>query len=168
MIIIGLGANLSSEVGGPQQTLEFAIDRIDQHVEIKVIKRSGWYRSAAVPVSDQPDFVNGAIAVKTPMSPHELLNFLLSVEQIFGRIREERWSARCIDLDLIDYNGLVKTSINPGSELELPHPRLHERLFVLLPLAQIKPDWQHPISHIGVADLIAKASKKNEIHLIDD
>ena len=105
-----------------------------------------------MPVSDQPWFVNGVIAVETLLSPEELLGLLNEVEAEFGRTRKIRNEARILDLDLIAYDDRIMTG--PEGPI-LPHPRAHERAFVLLPLADIDPDWRHPVTGAAVADLIA-------------
>jgi len=102
-------------------------------------------------VSDQPWFVNGVVAVETFLPPAELLGLLHDVEAEFGRTRNIRNEARILDLDLIAYDDRI---MNEPNSLILPHPRLHERVFVLLPLADIDPTWHHPITGAAVADLI--------------
>ena len=104
-----------------------------------------------MPVSDQPWFVNGVIAVETLLSPKELLGLLHEVEAEFGRTRKIRNEARILDLDLIAYDDRIMTG--PDGPI-LPHPRSHERGFVLLPLADVDPDWRHPVTGAAVADLI--------------
>jgi 2-amino-4-hydroxy-6-hydroxymethyldihydropteridine diphosphokinase len=106
-----------------------------------------------VPPSDQPWFVNEVIAVKTELSPRDLLALLHRVEAQFGRERGEPNAARTLDLDLLAYDDRVQ----PGGEGEpmLPHPRLHRRAFVLHPLAEVAPHWRHPITGDTVEHLIA-------------
>ena len=102
---------------------------------------SRFYESAPVPPSQQPWFVNCVAAVDTAMGPEALLDALLAIERRFGRRRTGRNAPRVLDLDILAYDG-VTTGEN--ARLELPHPRMHERAFVLLPLAEIAPDWRHP------------------------
>jgi 2-amino-4-hydroxy-6-hydroxymethyldihydropteridine diphosphokinase len=140
MILIGLGANLASpEFGAPPRSLEAALSLMSER-GLRIVARSQWYRSAPVPPSDQPWFVNGVVAVETPLEPAALLRMLHEIEARFGRVRREKNAARVLDLDLLAYDGRVSTD---GETPVLPHPRLHERAFVLRPLAEIAPDWRH-------------------------
>ena len=141
MILIGLGANLPSpEHGPPQATLAAALEALGAH-GAKLLRRSPWYESAPVPPSGQPWYVNAVAEVESALSPQALLAALLDVEAGFGRVRGVRNASRTVDLDLLDYRGLVT---GPGGKPELPHPRLHERAFVLLPLRDLAPGWRHP------------------------
>jgi len=151
MILIALGANLPSPVGGPQQTLEAALKRLQAN-GVRIVAHSRWYRTAPVPVSDQPWFVNGVARVETTLEPTALLVLLRLVEREFGRQRTVRNAARTLDLDIIDYDGRVENT----PELTLPHPRMQDRAFVLLPLAEIAPGWRHPILGKAVENLISE------------
>lgn len=152
-IYIALGANLPSTVGQPRTTLEHAVARMPDH-GITVTARAPLYVSPAYPPSDQPDFLNTVIAVATDLPPDSLMAALLEIEHGFGRIRKQKWEARPLDLDLLDYNGEVRTG-QTGTALTLPHPRIAERAFVLKPLAAIAPDWVHPVTGAKIADLLA-------------
>lgn len=168
MILIGLGANLPG-VGGasPRETLETAL-RLMEEGGIHVVRRSRWYRSAPVPLSDQPWFVNGVIAVVTELAPDALLASLHGIERRLGRDRRVRWEARPIDLDLLAYDEQVISAANAAGELELPHPRLHERAFVLVPLAEIVPEWRHPVTGRSVGELIAKLPPEETVAPLAD
>ncbi len=120
-------------------------------LDVTVVRRSRWYTSAPVPPSDQPWFVNGVALVATDLGPADLLATLHRIENEFGRVRRVRNEARVIDLDLLAYGDLV---LGEGEGLVLPHPRLRTRAFVLLPLAEVAPDWRHPVSGEAVEDLI--------------
>ncbi len=153
MILIGLGANLASpEFGAPPKSLEAALALIAER-GVRIVARSRWYRSAPVPPSGQPWFVNGVVAVETALEPAALLEVLHDVEARFGRVRRERNEARVLDLDLLAYDARVSAE---GEAPILPHPRLHERAFVLRPLAEIAPHWRHPRLGREVAALIAE------------
>ena len=156
-IYIGLGANLPSRrFGPPRATLEAALKALERH-GVAILRRSRWYESMPVPVSDQPWFVNGVALVDVgrdpaALDPAGLLAVLHEVEQEFGRERRERNEARVVDLDLLVYGGLVNHGPTPPL---LPHPRLAERAFVLRPLAELAPGWRHPASDRSIQALIA-------------
>lgn len=140
MILIGLGGNLDSpRHGTPRRTLSAALAALGRR-GVAVTARSGWYRSEPVPRSDQPWFVNAVAALDSRLDPAALLAAMQAVEAEFGRVRGVRNAARPVDLDLLDYDGAQLSD----PSLILPHPRLHERRFVLLPLAEIAPYWRHP------------------------
>lgn len=164
MIYVGLGANLPSpDYSTPEATLAAALERFAA-AGVTLVARAPWYRSAPVPRSDQPWFVNGVAAVETALAPGPLLSALLGIEAAFGRVRRERWGPRIIDLDIIAFHDKVLAA--PGGP-EIPHPRMHERAFVLLPLADLAPDWRHPVLHRGVQDLIAALDTAQEIERLE-
>lgn len=150
MIYIGLGSNLPSSAGSPLSTVKTALKRL-LHFGIEVRSVSHWYESEPVPVSDQPWFVNGVAEVETSLKPVAVLKVLLEVEQEFGRERGELNAARSLDLDLLDYDGMV---LKEG--LILPHPRLHQRAFVLHPLKDVAPQWVHPVLGLDIPALSAQ------------
>lgn len=155
-IFVALGANLpSAEHGSPRATLEAALLLLADE-GVAILQRSSWWQSGPQPASEQPDFVNGVIEVETSLSPADLLAALHRVESACGRVRQQRWEARILDLDLIDYRG-QRQADRQGSGPILPHPRLAERLFVLLPLQEIVPNWRHPLNGAMLPDLIAAA-----------
>lgn len=120
--------------------------------EIKVVSRSRLYRSAAWPDPSDPEFVNAVALVETELSPVALLDRLHALEMSFGRTRHAKNAPRPLDLDIIDYDGKVST---PGETPILPHPRMTDRAFVLLPLRDVAPDWRHPVSSLDLDALIA-------------
>ncbi len=151
MIVIGLGANLSQpRYGGPQGACEAALEAL-RAAGVAVPRRSRWYRSAPVPASDQPWFVNAVAELETGLSAPELLDLLHRIERQMGRERRIRDEARVIDLDLLIYGDTVS---GPGETPVLPHPRLAERAFVVLPLAELAPDWRHPQTGQGLAEMV--------------
>ncbi len=133
---IGLGTNLGDRRGA----LEIALREMQQPPIICVERVSSVYETAPVGVTEQPDFLNAVARVRTTLPPRALLEALLDLENQMGRVRTLRWGPRVIDLDLLVY-GDVQTS-EPG--LEVPHPRLRERAFVLGPLAEIAPELALP------------------------
>ena len=152
MIFVGIGANLPSPAHGPPlATCSAAIGALGAR-GVTVIRRSRWYSSAPVPPSDQPDYVNGVLQVETELSAQALLGALHDVERVFGRCRGERNDPRILDLDLLAYGRLTTP---PGATLEVPHPRMHERVFVLRPLADLAPWWRHPRLGRSAIELLA-------------
>jgi 2-amino-4-hydroxy-6-hydroxymethyldihydropteridine diphosphokinase len=150
-VYIGLGANLPSpEHGSPRETLEAAMRALEAR-GLEIVARSPTYESEPVPVSDQPWYLNTVIEVATDQPATEMLALLHSVENAFGRIRNIRNEARVLDLDLLDHRGEVREG--PEAPL-LPHPRLVDRAFVLLPLRDIAPEWRHPVSGRRVGELL--------------
>jgi len=152
-VVVALGSNLAGEKASCEALLEAALARFREH-GLRVLIRSGWWRSAAWPDPSAPAFVNGVALVETALSPADTLAALHAIERDFGRVRGEANAARTLDLDLIAYGRAV--SDEPG--LQLPHPRAHERLFVMGPLAEIAPDWRHPVNGETAATLSANAT----------
>jgi 2-amino-4-hydroxy-6-hydroxymethyldihydropteridine diphosphokinase len=151
-IFIGLGANLPSPAhGSPRNTVVAAIAALEA-AGLTIRARSPLYESEPIPVSDQPWYVNAVVEVESKLTCTALLALLHSVENAFGRVRSLPNAARVLDLDLLDCRGEVR----PGPEAPiLPHPRLHDRAFVLMPLGDIAPHWRHPANGRAVADLLA-------------
>lgn len=153
VILVGIGSNLPHpEAGPPEEICAAALDALDGR-GVAVETRSRWYLSAPVPRSSQPDFVNGVASVRTALGPEDLLAVLHDIEAEFGRVRSVPDAARTLDLDLLAYRGLVRAAEVPPL---LPHPRMAERAFVLLPLRDVAPDWRHPASGRDVSDLIGR------------
>ncbi len=146
---VGLGGNL----GDVETTLVEALWAIDGLPQTSIRAQSALYRSKPWGRGDQPDFLNGAVELQTRMTPRVLLEHLLAIEERFGRVRakEDRWGPRTLDLDLLVFGEEVIDE--PG--LHVPHPRLHERAFVLVPLAEIAPSL-HIVGQGKVSDLLAQ------------
>ena len=157
--LIGLGGN----VGDVRATLNQAIARLADGKDVRLTGRSSDYATPPWGVTDQPPFINCAIAVETALAPQALLARALEVERALGRDRahEQRWGPRRIDIDLLAYDDVALDE--PG--LTLPHPRLFERAFVLVPLAEIAPD--RVISGIRVRDGLASVSTQGIERLSD-
>lgn len=178
--LIALGANRPSATGGPRATLETALEMIARR-GIVVEARARWRRSPAFPAGSGPDFVNGAARLRASLTPEAVLEALHEVEAALGRERLVRWGPRVCDLDLIACGGQVAPdeatarawmargpAAGPAPEgLILPHPRMHERAFVLAPLAEIAPGWRHPLTGLSVAEMLAAlpAAEREEVTL---
>ena len=160
-LFIGLGANLTP-VGykNPQEGCVAAVSALARE-GVYVEKISNWYESAPVPVSDQPWYLNAVASAKTELNAFQTLAALHQIETLFGRIRGLRNEARVLDMDLLDFAGMVSSRI----ALTLPHPRLHERAFVLLPLRELSPNWNHPVTCAKIGDLIAALPAEQKIRL---
>ena len=161
MILIALGSNSTGPWGTPRAAVEEALRRLDCG-GIVMRKASRLLVTAPFGVTDQPDFVNAVAEVDTRLAPEELLARLHDIERQAGRERTLRWGPRTLDLDLIDYHGLVRREGPPV----LPHPGIAERIFVLAPIAEIAPEWRHPESHLTAAEMLARLDQEGEGRLL--
>ena len=170
LTIVALGANVTSAVGKPGETLQIALKLINQK-EVGVIRVSSWWRTPAFPAESGDDFVNAAAILQSDLPPADILSQLHEVEAELGRVRQKRWEPRSCDLDLIAYGdqiapdraeverlmalGLTAIDQPPPDQMILPHPRMHERGFVLAPMAEVAPDWRHPILGKTTVEMLA-------------
>jgi 2-amino-4-hydroxy-6-hydroxymethyldihydropteridine diphosphokinase len=152
-IVLALGGNLAGEYPSLEALLEAAVSALP-HSGLRVLARSGWWRSAAWPDPGAPAYLNAVALVETSLPPRGVLRAIHALEAKFGRTRGEPNAPRTLDLDLIAYGRLVAGE--PG--LVLPHPRAAERLFVMGPLAEIAPAWVHPALGQSSAELSAAAT----------
>ena len=152
MILLGIGGNLAGPgYASPRETLEAGLCALAEN-GVRILARSRWYESEPVPPSPQPWFLNAVASLATRLEPPALLTALLALEARFGRARGARNAARPLDFDLLDYDGRLVES----ERLILPHPRLHERRFVLAPLVEIAPSWRHPRLGLEARELLAR------------
>ena len=149
MILIALGGNLNSSAGPPAQTLDAALSVLGKN-GVNIVAASPYYVTPAWPDPADPAYVNAVAELRTALTPAALMQLLHDTETAFGRVRAERNAPRTLDLDLLDYDGLVQQG-----PPHLPHPRLAERAFVLVPLAAVAPGWIHPATGKTVQDLLA-------------
>jgi 2-amino-4-hydroxy-6-hydroxymethyldihydropteridine diphosphokinase len=152
-IFVALGGNLPGRFASSLALLETALAGFPA-AGLSVLKRSLWWRSASWPDPAQPDYLNALALVETPLDPYRTLRVLREIEGEFGRNRGEANAPRTLDLDLIAYGRTVLDD----HELVLPHPRAAERLFVMGPLAEIAPDWVHPVLGETAKALAGRAS----------
>ncbi len=143
-VAIALGSNL----GDSRTIVESALKTLAYTSGMALLRQSQLYQTAAVG-PPQPDYINACALCATDLEPHAVLRTLLQIEQTFGRVRRERWGARLLDLDLLLYEDRVLDS----PDLQIPHPRMTERAFVLVPLAEIAPNWVEPVTGQAIASL---------------
>jgi len=133
---IGIGSNLES----PAENCLKAVERLTAHPDLTLVARSSLYQSEPFGITDQDWFVNSVVQLTTSFSPEDLLRACLSIEQAMGRTRTKKWGPRIIDLDILFYDGLILKQ----KGLEIPHPGIAERSFVLAPMSEIAPNFIHP------------------------
>ena len=162
MIYIGIGSNLNGKNNEtPLQNCKKALAELKK--EVNICKISSWYKSEPIPVSNQPWYINGVVEISTNKSSIDLLEFILNTEEFFGRVRKKKNEARILDLDIIDYK---KKILYKKNKLIIPHPRMHQRSFVLQPLQELNPKWIHPIKKKGLKELISNLNDKQKIFKI--
>ena len=159
---IAIGGNLIPQgYETLEDVMEEALATIDSTPDISIVKCSNWYETAPVPISDQPWYLNAVFAIETALPAKALLAQLHEIEASFGRVRNIRNEARILDLDVIDYQG----EVYDDGDICLPHPRMHLRAFVLLPIQDLDPHWQHPVSGTSVVKLIEEMPEGQDIRL---
>ena len=174
---IAAGGNSTSPAGDPAKTIAAALADITRDIG-PIVAISRFFRTPAFPPGSGPDFVNAAVIAVKSLEPAAALDALHRIEARYGRVRQVRWGARTLDLDLIAMGDRVlpdaatlrewmdlpasEQSVRAPDRLILPHPRLQDRAFVLIPLAEIAPNWRHPLSGrtvAGMAAALAEAEK---------
>jgi 2-amino-4-hydroxy-6-hydroxymethyldihydropteridine diphosphokinase len=156
-IIIGIGGNIKSENG--THPIKVAIKAISSFKDysIKVTNQSSWYETEPIPKSEQPNFFNCIVFANTILNELEVLRSLHEIEHKFGRRRRSVNEARVIDLDLIDYSNKILRN----KEIIVPHPRAHQRRFVMEPLAELDKNWVHPVLKIKINKILKNLDNQN-------
>lgn len=154
---IGIGGNLDT----PLLQVRKAVDRLANTPEITVLKASSCYGSKPQGPQDQPDYVNAVVLIETLLSPHQLLSLLQQLETELGKVKVRHWGERVIDLDIITYDNLQLST----ADLQLPHPQMHLRDFVLLPLQEIAPEFC--LNDVSIQTLIERLDNRFVVPLID-
>lgn len=145
-------------MGDRPENLRLAVRAIEERAG-HIQQSSGLYQTAAWGKTDQPDFLNQALCLHTPLDAHQLLHELLTIEKELGRVRLEKYGARLIDIDIIFFNNAIISE----PHLKLPHPFMQERRFVLAPMAEIAPKLIHPVLNKTVAELLAICPDKLQV-----
>jgi 2-amino-4-hydroxy-6-hydroxymethyldihydropteridine diphosphokinase len=167
MILLSLGSNLPSKYGDSKNTILKCYEFFNNN-DIKILKKSSFYETFAIPNKSDPKFVNSVISVETKFSAEELIKYILKVEEKFDRKREQINAPRTCDIDILDFNGQIINIFNKNISLEIPHPRLEQRSFVLYPIREIDKNWKSPLSGKKIDQLIENldAETKKNITII--
>ena len=158
MILIAIGSNLKSSLYGMPENNCLEVIKILRKY-FCVVNVSNFYKTEPIPKSNQPWYVNSVAKITTKETSENLIKNLHKIENTFGRKRNKQNESRTLDLDIIDFNGIIKTD-NPI----LPHPRMHIRKFVLLPLRDVEPEWLHPNFKTKINDLILQCTENQKIY----
>ena len=161
MIVLGLGANLSSSFGDRFQNIDMAVSAIEGY-GLQVQKKSSQYESLSFPNKKNPKFINIAIGVKTHLPPEDLASVLIFIEESLERKRGKKNDPRTCDIDIIDYNGKVFDFTYRDLTFSVPHSKITHRNFVLYPLQEIVPDWKHPKTNELIGTLIEKLPREDK------
>ena len=167
MILIGLGANLPTKKFGPPRAALGAALQAIENSGIRVKQRASWYQTAPVPISDQPWYVNSVAELETHLPPTDIISALLELEKKIGRVRTFPNEPRILDLDLLAYNDIIITGSAP-TDLTIPHPRVHGRSFVILPLREIAPNWSDPVTGQTIDYIANHLPKDQQAHKMAD
>jgi len=155
---VGLGSNIGDKV----KNIKTALNLLDKLDNISVMKYSSFYETEPIGYEEQDWFVNAVAKLETSLSPQKLLSAFMEIEQAMGRKRDIKWGPRLIDLDLLLYDQIYMDS----PDLIIPHPMMHERAFVLVPLASIDPDINHPIFNKTIGELLKNIHSQKKIRLM--
>ena len=152
MKLVALGSNISGPWGTPEQTVVLALQALNSD-GLKLVKASRLLITVPFGKPNQPNFVNAVAWIETHLPPLALLQKLHAIEKQAGRRRALRWGPRTLDLDIIDYDGLVRRT---PKRLVLPHPGIADRIFVLKPIAELGAKWRHPVNHRSATHMLRR------------
>ena len=152
---LGIGSNL----GNKKRNIELAKSKLEKN-NITITKVSKNYETLSWPDKKKPKFINIVLKIKTSLSPYDLMKECLLIENELGRIRNKKYEPRTCDIDIIDYDGKILKNAN-HQNLTLPHPKMHRRNFVLLPLFEIAKTWIHPIKKVSIKELVTSLKTKD-------
>ena len=160
MKILALGSNLKFNNNSPLENIESAYEYLERS-NIKILQKSHIYQSEAYPNKSDPIFCNSAVSIETNLNPFDLLNKILEIERLFGRVRKEKNNPRTLDIDIICYDNVILNQEN----LKIPHPFLQKRPFVFLPIRDLDENWIHPIL-LKTIDQICKEFSMDELNKV--
>ena len=152
---IGVGSNLGDKI----KFCNEAIEEISNYRENVILRRSSFYRTEPWGKENQGWFINSVIQIETPFSALNLLKFLQDIEKKLKRKKEKKWCPRTIDLDILFFNN----EIIKNAEIQIPHPRIQDRRFVLIPLSEISPELIHPVLNASIEELLEKTLDRKEV-----
>ena len=155
MVFLGIGSNLPSSFGNRFDNINLAISFLDEY-GIQIIEKSSFYETPSYPNKNYPKYINVVISIKTQLSPNDLMSSLIFIEEKLERKRNKKNYPRTCDIDIIDYKNQVLDFQYKNFDLEIPHKKLTSRNFVLFPLQEISPLWQHPKTKEMISTLIQK------------
>ena len=160
MIYLGIGSNLSSSFGDRFTNINLAVSSLEEK-KINLVKKSSFYETFSYPNKENPKFINIVIAVETSLSPKNLMESLISIEEKLERKRVKKNEPRTCDIDIIDYKNEIVNLKLGNFNLKIPHQSMSVRNFVLYPLKEISPNWTHPITKTTIDVLIKNLKRTN-------
>lgn len=158
MVYLAFGSNLSSKSGNSIFTITKAYAELEK-CGVQILKKSSFYRSKAFPDPKDPEFINSVVQARANIAPNNLIKIIFKIEKKFGRLRLNKNDPRTLDIDIIDFNSRKIKIKNRIASLQIPHSSLEKRLFVLMPLIELKSSWKNPESGRLIVQLLGKISR---------